>query len=103
VRTIARDLGRQTYTRSAFQPDVVYEDGYRSFKGAERLSRAVWSKDVVKDAKVVGLGGGCGRGGGPSGWRRSRLRLDLLEQCGHKTNTTRQRTQSAHITRPSSA
>jgi len=53
VRTVARDLQRGNYTRSAFQPDFDYSDGFRSFKGATKLGRAVWAKDVVKDSKVV--------------------------------------------------
>lgn len=53
VRTVARDLQRGAYTRGAFQPDVSYDDGYRSFKGAEKLGRGVWVRHVLKDPKVA--------------------------------------------------
>lgn len=52
VRTVARDLQRCTYTRSAFQPDFSYGDGFRSFKGTGKLGRAVWVRDVLKEPKL---------------------------------------------------
>lgn len=53
MRTIARDLQRGTYSRSAFQPDFSYDDGFRSFKGTDKLGRAAWVRDVLKDSKAV--------------------------------------------------
>ncbi|GBF93008.1 hypothetical protein Rsub_05619 [Raphidocelis subcapitata] len=52
VRAVARDLVRCTYSRGAFQPDAAFDDGFRSFKGTDRLSRASWVRDVLNEPKV---------------------------------------------------
>lgn len=80
VRALARDLQRGAYGRTGWQPDVTYEDGFRSCKGSDKVGgRPLWVKEVLRDAKVVrgaaggafawrDEGGGQERGGAAGGW-----------------------------------
>lgn len=52
VRSLARDIVRLRYTRSLFQPDVKFKDGFRSFTGVEKYGGPVWYRDELKRAVV---------------------------------------------------
>jgi hypothetical protein len=53
VRSLARDISRMKYTISLFQPDVNYSDGFRSFRGADRYRRELWTRACVKEPRAV--------------------------------------------------
>lgn len=46
---------RSTWTKIRFSPDVVYSDGFRSFKGVDGYSRLTWVRDVFFEPDVVSL------------------------------------------------
>lgn len=53
VRQLARDITRFKYTTKFFQPDVEYNDGFRSFKGAEKYRGAFWAREKLQNPRAV--------------------------------------------------
>lgn len=46
---------RSTWTRLRFSPDVVYSDGFRSFKGVDGYDKLTWVRDVFFEPDVVSV------------------------------------------------
>eukprot|EP00775_Hariotina_reticulata_P008669 gene8668-8850_t len=52
IRSLARDITRLKYNTNFFQPDVSYQDGFRSFKGSEKYRAAFWPREGLKNPRV---------------------------------------------------
>lgn len=52
VRALARDISRMKFTTSLLQPDVQYNDGYRSFRGQDKYRREFWCRAGVKEPRA---------------------------------------------------
>lgn len=53
VRSLARDITRFKYTRSLFQPDVSYSDGFRRFRGVDKYAAPMWARDTITTPRAV--------------------------------------------------
>lgn len=55
VRQLARDITRFKYNTNYFQPDVQFNDGFRSFKGSDKYRNGFWARESLQNPRAVSV------------------------------------------------